>query len=83
MDGNAVSTSKPNPEVFVKAAELLGAAAADCVVFEDAFAGVQAANAAGMGVVGIGEAENLKGAQIVIKDLSEITVAEIEALKNE
>ena len=82
VDGNAVTTSKPDPEVFVKAAELLDAAATDCVVFEDAFAGVQAANAAGMGVVGIGEAENLRGAQIVIKDLSEITLAEIEALKN-
>ncbi|SMC61034.1 beta-phosphoglucomutase [Pedobacter africanus] len=80
VDGNAVTTSKPDPEVFIKAAELLDTAAAGCVVFEDAFAGVQAANAAGMGVVGIGDAENLKGAQIVIKDLSEITVAEIEAL---
>ncbi|MDR6784209.1 beta-phosphoglucomutase [Pedobacter africanus] len=82
VDGNAVTSSKPDPEVFIKAAELLAAATADCVVFEDAFAGVQAAKAAGMRVVGIGEVENLKGAQIVIKDLSEITVAEIEALKN-
>lgn len=82
VDGNAVSTSKPNPEVFVKAAELLDTPVADCVVFEDAIAGVEAALAAGMGVVGIGETEHLKGAHIVVKDLSAITVAEIIALKN-
>jgi beta-phosphoglucomutase len=83
VDGNAVTSSKPDPEVFVKAAELLGAANADCVVFEDAIAGVQAAIAAGMHVVGIGKAENLKGAQIVINDLSEITIVELLALKNQ
>lgn len=82
VDGNAVTASKPNPEVFVKAAELLETSAADCVVFEDAIAGVEAALAAGMGVVGVGEAEQLKGAHIVVKDLSAITVAEIGALKN-
>nr|WP_121269394.1 beta-phosphoglucomutase [Pedobacter schmidteae] len=83
IDGNAVSTSKPDPEVFIKAAELLGTANSNCVVFEDALAGVQAAIAAGMAVVGIGTAENLPGAQLVIKDLSEITIAEISALKNQ
>ncbi|SDJ25529.1 beta-phosphoglucomutase [Pedobacter sp. ok626] len=81
VDGNTVSASKPDPEVFVKAAELLGALNKDCVVFEDAQAGVQAAIAAGMAIVGIGDAENLQGAQVVIKDLSEITIAEISALK--
>lgn len=83
IDGNAVSTSKPDPEVFIKAAELLGTTNSNCVVFEDALAGVQAAIAAGMAVVGIGTAENLPGAQLVIKDLSEITIAEISALKNQ
>ncbi|SMC68063.1 beta-phosphoglucomutase [Pedobacter nyackensis] len=83
VDGNEVTTSKPDPEVFVKAAELLGATNKDCVVFEDALAGVQAAIAAGMYVVGVGETENLPGAQLVIKDLSEITIAELLALKNQ
>lgn len=83
VDGNAVTTSKPDPEVFLKAAELLGAAGNDCIVFEDALAGVQAAIAAGMHVVGIGEPENLPGAKLVIKDLSEITIAELSALKNQ
>ncbi|MNY69310.1 Beta-phosphoglucomutase [compost metagenome] len=67
----------------MKAAELLDAANKDCIVFEDALAGVQAAIAAGMYVVGVGETENLPGAQLVIKDLSEITIAELLALKNQ
>ncbi|MEQ7798797.1 beta-phosphoglucomutase [Pedobacter sp. ASV1-7] len=82
IDGNAVTASKPDPEVFVKAAELLGAAAQDCIVFEDALAGVEAGNAAGMLVVGVGSTENLPGSKIVIKDLSKITIADIMALKN-
>jgi beta-phosphoglucomutase len=82
VDGNAVTASKPDPEVFVKAAELLGAAAQDCIVFEDALAGVEAGNAAGMLVVGVGSTENLPGSKIVIKDLSKITIADLMALKN-
>ncbi|WGQ08304.1 beta-phosphoglucomutase [Pedobacter gandavensis] len=82
VDGNSVTTSKPDPEVFLKAAELLNTAKENCVVFEDAAAGVQAAIAADMMVVGIGKAEHLPGAQVVINDLSEITISEIEALKN-
>jgi len=75
VDGNSVTTSKPDPEVFLKGAELLQAQAANCIVFEDASAGVQAAIAANMAVVGIGEAENLPGADVIYKDLSGITVA--------
>lgn len=81
VDGNSVSSSKPDPEVFLKAAELLNAAKENCVVFEDAAAGVQAAIAADMMVVGIGKPENLPGAQVVINDLSEISISEIEALR--
>lgn len=81
VDGNAVTTSKPDPEVFLKAAELIGVATDDCIVFEDALAGVEAGNAAGMYVVGVGEKHNLPGAQLVIKDLSEITIADLLALK--
>lgn len=81
VDGNSVSSSKPDPEVFLKAAELLNAAKENCVVFEDALAGVQAALAADMMVVGIGKPENLPGAQVVINDLSEVTISEIEELR--
>lgn len=83
VDGNSVTTSKPDPEVFLKGAELLAAAAANCIVFEDASAGVQAAIAANMAVVGIGEAANLPGADRIVKDLSAVTVAELKDLIKE
>jgi len=47
-DGNVVSKAKPDPEVFLKAASMVGIAPENCVVFEDAIAGVQAALNAGM-----------------------------------
>ncbi|MDB5018961.1 MAG: Beta-phosphoglucomutase [Pedobacter sp.] len=80
VDGNHVGTSKPDPEVFLKGAGLLGVEAQHCIVFEDAQAGVQAAIAGKMKVVGIGQAANLMGADVVISDLSGITVEEIVAL---
>jgi beta-phosphoglucomutase family hydrolase len=52
VDGHQVSNPKPAPDVFLKAAELLGVAPQDCVVFEDSYSGVQAGLAAGMRVVG-------------------------------
>src|SRR5664279_5041885 len=53
-DGNIVKKAKPDPEVFLKAAELVGVKPELCVVFEDAVAGVQAALNAGMICIGIG-----------------------------
>lgn len=55
-DGNDISNSKPDPEVFLVAAERLGIAPADCLVVEDANAGVDAAVAAGMACVAVGDA---------------------------
>lgn len=66
VDGNHVSRSKPDPEVFLKGAEALQVSNEACVVFEDAYAGIQAAKAAGMYAVGIGEAEILSNADVVI-----------------
>ncbi len=54
IDGNHVSKPKPDPEVFLKGAEALHIAPADCVVFEDAIAGIEAAINGGMKSVGIG-----------------------------
>ena len=65
VDGNKVSKAKPDPEVFVKAAQDLNIDAKHCVVFEDAFAGVQAAKAAQMHCFGIGTVENLPNADEV------------------
>jgi beta-phosphoglucomutase family hydrolase len=53
VDGQQVRHPKPDPEIYLRAAELLGATPAECVVFEDSYTGVAAANAAGMRVVGI------------------------------
>lgn len=66
VDGNKVSKAKPDPDVFVRAADELGILPASCVVFEDAEAGIQAALSAGMGVVGIGKPAILKEADMVM-----------------
>jgi len=55
-DGTNISRSKPDPEVFLKAAEYLGIDPAKCVVVEDAVAGIDAAHAAGMYGVAMGDA---------------------------
>jgi beta-phosphoglucomutase len=55
-DGNNITRSKPHPEVFVKAAEYLGIESCDCLVVEDAKAGIEAAEAAGMDSAAIGDA---------------------------
>ena len=53
VDGHQVRHAKPDPEIYLLAASLLGTPPARCVVFEDSYAGVEAARAAGMRVVGI------------------------------
>lgn len=55
-DGNQIKNSKPDPEVFLLAAKLLGIAPEKCLVVEDAAAGVEAAIAANMAVLGVGSA---------------------------
>lgn len=72
VDGNKVANAKPDPEVFLVACRELGLEPADCVVFEDAAAGVQAAKAAGTGVVGIGSREVLHEADLVVAGLHEL-----------
>lgn len=70
VDGTTVPEAKPHPAVFLKGAELLDVDPALCVVYEDAVAGVQAAHAAGMFAVGIGSAEVLTEAELVIPSLA-------------
>jgi len=83
IDGSRVTKGKPNPEIFLKAAEELKADPANCVVFEDSLAGIKAANAAGMKVVGITtghKADQLQPSNLVIDDYSTLTVQKLAAL---
>lgn len=79
VDGNHVSKAKPDPEVFLKGAEAVGIPPAECVVFEDAIAGVEAALNAGMKVVGIGSPEVLNKANLVVSGLDKMS---LELLNN-
>jgi beta-phosphoglucomutase len=74
VDGNSVTYSKPNPEVFLRAAQQVGADAMDCVVFEDSQAGISAAKKAGMYAVGIGSTLNLTGTDLLIAGLDQFDI---------
>ena len=70
VDGNHITLSKPDPEVFLMGAKALGIHPAECLVFEDAQAGIDAALAGGFPVVGIGQVSELSRAKVVIPGFS-------------
>ncbi|WP_298949207.1 beta-phosphoglucomutase [uncultured Polaribacter sp.] len=80
VDGNNVTKAKPDPEVFLLAAKQLGADAKNCIVFEDAVAGIEAANTANMISIGIGDKNVLSKAQFNFKDFTEISTDFIQKL---
>jgi beta-phosphoglucomutase len=82
VDGNNVTKAKPDPEVFLLAAEQLGVHRNDCIVFEDAVAGVEAANAAKMISIGIGDDSVLSEAQFNFNNFTEISTNFIKELIN-
>jgi len=82
IDGTHVSKAKPDPEVFLKAAESLGLPNENCLVFEDAQAGIEAAQNANMKCIGIGNNQVLKGAQLVVSGLDQITVSQAMEVLN-
>ncbi|MGC6285508.1 MAG: beta-phosphoglucomutase [Polaribacter sp.] len=82
VDGNSVIKGKPNPEVFLKAADGLHVPATQCIVFEDSIAGIQAANAADMISIGIGEQTVLHEADYVFKDFTELSIEFLKSLMN-
>jgi len=82
VDGNDVSKAKPDPEVFLIGAKKLGMKPENCVVVEDAIAGIQAANAAKMISIGIGDANVLDEADYVFKDMTAITPDFLKNLMN-
>lgn len=73
VDGNSVTKAKPDPEVFLIAASNLNTEPQNCVVFEDAVAGIQAANIAQMTSIGIGDPSILHEANHNFKDFTEMT----------
>ncbi|GAA4454705.1 beta-phosphoglucomutase [Nibrella saemangeumensis] len=77
IDGNKITRGKPDPEVFLKGADELGVSPADCVVFEDAVAGIDAAKRADMIAVGIGSPDVLTQADIVVPSLEHLTVPQL------
>jgi beta-phosphoglucomutase len=80
VDGTMTVNSKPDPEVFLLAASMLNLKPADCVVFEDAEAGVEAALRAGMKCVGIGSVQQLSKANLVISKTRDFPMDKLSSL---
>jgi beta-phosphoglucomutase len=80
VDGTMVTLHKPDPEVFLKGASLLGVSPEKCVVFEDAISGLNAAEAGGFYTVGVGSPDALGNAEMVISGLHEMTLAKLHAI---
>ena len=77
VDGNDIAASKPDPAVFLRCAERLGAPPEACIVVEDAPAGIEAALRAGMTPIGIGDAAELAGAVRVFARLGRTMFASL------
>ncbi len=77
IDGNQVSKAKPDPEVFAKGAEMLHVPPSECVVFEDAAAGIEAATRAGMRSVGVGDNPSLGKASLQISSFEGFTFEDL------
>jgi tRNA threonylcarbamoyl adenosine modification protein YeaZ len=85
VDASQVSKGKPDPEVFIKAAQKLGLRPQDCIVIEDAVAGVEAARRAGMAVIAVTNThpkERLEAADLVLSSLEEIEPSQVLELIN-
>ncbi|OEK04805.1 beta-phosphoglucomutase [Roseivirga misakiensis] len=80
VDGNQITNSKPDPEVFLKGAAQLGVEPKECVVLEDAISGVKAAKSGGMKCIGVGHPDVLSEADIVVNDLTNVDIDFLKAL---
>jgi beta-phosphoglucomutase len=78
IDGNKVTKPKPDPEVFLKGAEELSIPPANCAVFEDAIAGIEAAKNGGMMAIGIGSPQVLTEADLVVSGLDKMSVEKLK-----
>lgn len=82
VDGNDVSNAKPDPEVFLRACQLLFVSPEDSIVFEDSVAGIQAANSARMKSIGIGDNNILHEAEFNFPDFTRINEQFLRSLMN-
>jgi beta-phosphoglucomutase len=80
VDGTMIKKSKPDPEIFLLAAARLGIDPSQCVVFEDAEAGVEAAVAAGMKCVGVGSVDQLRKANAIVKTTADFKIDQLHSL---
>ncbi len=80
VDGTKVFRAKPDPEIFLRAAEELNIPPGNCIVFEDAAAGVEAAIRGGMACIGIGEESLLPKAKMVVKGLYEMNYNKLKLI---
>lgn len=80
VDGTMIQHTKPHPEIFQQAAAALGLTPDDCVVIEDAEAGVESAIRAGMKCVGIGSSRQLSKANLVVSKISELNFDKLKML---
>lgn len=81
VDGLIVTAAKPDPAVFLVAAQLLGKPPASCIVFEDAIAGIEGAQRAGCPVVGVGDPAVLTAADSVVPSLAEVRWVQLLGLE--
>jgi len=80
VDGNSVERQKPAPDLFLHAAKLLGLAPAECVVVEDAMAGIEAGRAGGFQTLGLGPIERVGEADVVLTSLEGVRLGKILSL---
>ena len=77
VDANLISRSKPDPEIFLAAANVLGVAPGECLGVEDAAAGIASIHAAGMVAIGIGHAQALAGADVVLPSVAKFDIGSL------
>jgi beta-phosphoglucomutase len=80
VDGTMITHTKPDPEIFLLAAEKLNIPPSKCLVFEDAEAGVAAALAAGMKCIGVGSPQQLSKAYVVVSTTPEFDIKKIKKI---
>ena len=80
VDGNNLTLSKPDPEVFIKGSKILGLTPSVCIVFEDAESGIEAALSGGFFALGIGTEGSLKRAHANVQDLAHMTFEKLQNL---